>query len=212
MSQAWELLIMGFSVSWGPCFLLCAPLIFSYLAADERGWKRTIPKLLIFASTRLVTFAILGSLAAIIGKSLAGSLRRYDEVLFILAGFFVCLLGLLIILGKSPQPRLCGIMRRFTIDNPLGGAMILGFLLGILPCFPHLVALTYISLISKGLGQGTLYGLSFGMGTLLSPAIILGGLGGSLPSLIKNRRYYQYLQWGCGLLLLFLGIRIAWRG
>lgn len=212
MTQAWELLIMGFSISWGPCFLLCGPLIFSYLAADEKGWKRTLPKILIFASTRLFTFAALGSLAAIFGKSLAGSLQRYDNVLFILTGFFVCLLGLLIILGKSSQPRLCGIMHHFTIDNPFWGAMILGFLLGILPCFPHLVALTYISLISNKLAQGTFYGLSFGMGTIFSPAIILGGLGSSLPDLIKNPNHHRYLQWGCGILLLFLGIRIAWRG
>ena len=90
--------------------------------------------------------------------------------------------------------------------------ILLGFLIGIMPCMPLLGLLTYITFTSDSLLHGMSLGLTFGVGTLISPLILFGTLAGGVSStLFKKPLIYKIFTWACGLILLYLGAEMMIR-
>ncbi len=87
-------------------------------------------------------------------------------------------------LGKTRLP-FCRILHRETIERSAKSMILLGILIGVSPCLPLLGALTTIAGWAKGPFVGAFWGLSFGLGTILSPLIILALVAGGLGKLLS---------------------------
>jgi hypothetical protein len=92
-------------------------------------------------------------------------------------------------------------------------ALILGLITGILPCAPLLALLGYVALVSKTWPQAFIYCLSFGLGTFLSPLLMISILSGLIPRFLEGQKaiYYRVISVVCGLIMVFLGINLILR-
>lgn len=207
MKIAIELFIIGITVSCGPCLAFCSPIILSYIAGTRQGWKEGLVAILTFSFARLVIYCLLGLLAGLFGRVIAEWLYQFDYLIFLGGGIFISLLGLLIIFGE--EPHICQVLRRHTVDSSIKGPIMLGIIMGILPCLPLLGVLAYIALKTQNLWQGAFYGLAFGVGVLVSPLIPFGVLASVLPAgLIKKRRIYSLFSRLCGFILFLVGVNL----
>ena len=204
-----ELLTIGITIAFGPCLFFCTPIVFSYIGGTQDSWQKGFKSVLIFSLSRAFVYVILGLLAGLFGKILTTSLDKYSLTIYIIGGAFISLSGILILLGKNPNLHLCQTIRKHTIENDIRSSIILGIIIGLLPCPPLLGILVYISLVSQDLWQGALLGFSFGIGTIISPLIIFGILASSLPKkIIKSPKTFEIFKKVCGFLLFLFGVQL----
>ncbi len=204
-----ELFTIGIAMAFGPCLFFCTPIVLSYIAGTQDSWRKGVKSVLIFSLSRAIVYVLLGSLAGFFGKLLTTTLDKYGLTIYFIGGMFISLSGILILLGKNPNLRLCQILRKYTVENDIRSSIVLGIIIGLLPCTPLLGILVYISLISKDLWQGALLGFSFGVGTIISPLIIFGILVSSLPKkIIKSPKTFEIFKKVCGFLLFLFGVQL----
>jgi len=180
-------LATGFTVGFGHCIGMCGPIVVSLsLNLKERGVL--LPHLL-YNAGRVITYAILGGLAGILGSFtiLTSSILSLQKGVLILAGVLVLLMGLAMA-GWIPYGRIFGngdlssrvfskwFHRLSAAQSPVV-YLPLGLLLGLLPCGPVYTAL--IAAARAGMNaQTTLQGCFSGMGLMLAFGI------GTVPSLL----------------------------
>lgn len=204
-----ELFTIGITMAFGPCLFFCTPIVLSYIGTTQDSGRKGFKSVLIFSLSRAIIYVLLGLLAGSLGKMLTTSLDKYSLAIYITGGTFISLSGILILLGKNPNLHLCQILRKYTVEDNTRNTIILGIIIGLLPCTPLLGILVYISLISKDLWQGALLGLSFGVGTMISPLIIFGILVSSLPKIIiKSPKTLDIFKKACGFLLFLFGVQL----
>jgi sulfite exporter TauE/SafE len=90
------------------------------------------------------------------------------------------------------------------------GAM--GFLIGFVPC-PPLIALLVFAATVGSAGTGMVLGLVFGLGTVISPMIVIAGAAGWFSDRIASDSplFKQGVRRVAGLMLVALGIWTAYR-
>ena len=204
-----ELFTIGIAMAFGPCLFFCTPIVLSYIAGTQDSWRKGFKSVLIFSLSRAFVYVLLGTLAGLFGEILTTALDKYSLIIYFIGGIFISLSGILILLGKNPNLHLCQILRKYTVGNDIRSSIILGIVIGFLPCTPLLGILVYISLISKDLWQGALLGLSFGVGTMISPLIIFGILVSAFPKIImKNSKTFEIFKKVCGFLLFLFGVQL----
>ena len=204
-----ELFTLGITIAFGPCLFYCSPIVISYIASTQDSWQKGFKSVLIFSLSRAFICVLLGTLAGLFGKILTTTLDKYGLIIYIIGGTFISLSGILILLGKNPNLHLCQILRKYTVENDIRNTITFGIIIGLLPCPPLLGILVYISLVSKELWQGALLGLSFGVGTMISPLIIFGILVSSLPKIIiKSPKTLEIFKKACGFLLFLFGVQL----
>lgn len=208
-----DLFIIGVLLSWGPCFSFCAPLTLPYIAATQRGWRQGLKLSLVFSLARIVPYVILSIISAILGQYLISNFYegQAKTVIYLVVGAFISLLGIIILIGKSPYLHLCAPVKR---SGP-GGVKemaLLGLLVGFAPCLPLLGVLAYIAFHAQGFLQGVLLGLTFGAGTLVSPLILCGSLAGAISTFLQKRPLvYKIFSRACGVILVYFGIDMIIR-
>ena len=204
-----ELFTIGITMAFGPCLFFCTPIVLSYIAGTQDSGRKGFKSVLIFSLSRAFIYVLLGLLAGFLGKMLTTTLDKYSLTIYFIGGIFISLSGILILMGKNPNLHLCQILRKYTDEDDIGNTIILGIIVGLLPCTPLLGILVYISLVSKDLWQGALLGLSFGVGTMISPLIIFGIVVSSLPKkIIKNPKTFEIFTKACGFLLFLFGVQL----
>ncbi len=209
MTPYYELFIIGLTLSFGPCLAYGCQIILPYIAATKRGWRQGLGAILIFSSSRLLAYAILGFLVGSLGRLFTDTFSRYNLIINLVGGLFISILGIFIIFGKDIPFRFCKILRGHTVESKARGLVTLGLIVGFMPCLPLLGILSYIALLAKSSWQGTLFAISFGVGVFISPLIILALLASALPQVIfRNYRVFDLFRRICGLLLFLVGIRL----
>jgi sulfite exporter TauE/SafE len=182
-------LVTGFTVGFGHCIGMCGPIVVS-LSLNLKGKNVLVPHLL-YNTGRIITYAILGGFAGLLGSFtiLTSSILSLQKAVLIFAGILVLLMG--VAMGGWISPgRLFGdeagskvfskwFQRLSAMRSPLVH-LPLGLLLGLLPCGPVYTALIASARAGMGAGsalQGFLSGiglmLAFGIGTV--PALLLVG-------------------------------------
>lgn len=205
-----DVFIMGVATSWGPCVSFCAPILIPYIAATQKGWLAGLKVTLAFSLARIIPYVILSLISATLGQYL---IRRFYEsrpglIIYVAAGAFISLLGILIVIGKSGQMQLCLPFKKISAQGPKE-MILLGLMVGFAPCLPLLGLLTYIAFNARDFLHGASLGLAFGLGTLISPLILLGPLAGAgAVFLFKRPLVYKIAGRACGLLLLYFGTSI----
>lgn len=207
-----HLQIFGIGFSFGiagPCFLVCTPILISYIMGRKTVWRQAISDIFILLLGRLLAYLILGYLAGLSGAIL----RQYSSsvhlsFLKLLGGIIIILLGILVLIGKEPIFGVCKFIQNKAFAS--SSLFILGLIIGMFPCAPLLALLFEIALISKTAFDGMFYALFFGLGTLISGLIVIGSLSGIftwLPAkLFKSKTSSLVFRIICAFLLMLLGL------
>ena len=199
----------GFGLS-GPCLLVCAPVLITYVAGKQTAWKQALSDIFVFLTGRFIAYLALGYLAGLSGLIL----RQFCNLSIIpfvkaLGGVVIIFLGIYVWLGKEPLPWL----HKCRADA--SSLFVLGFIMGIFPCAPLLALLLEITLISKTPLGGLFYALFFGLGTFISGLLVIGGLSGistRLPAkILKSKKSNLTFRIICALLLMGLGLDLIFR-
>jgi len=205
----WEnlyyLFLAGLILAVGPCFLSCAPIFLGYSLS---GTKHNIfLSYLIFSSGRILTYMALGMLGflglSILEKHIV--IRLQWIIVFILGGFILVLgISTLLIEGNkclSICKRIDG-LRKWNL-------FFLGVLLGFLPCFPLIGILNYVVVVSKKILDSAVYAFVFGLGTIVSPLILIAlGLDKLLSVDAWAKAFTKWVRMLCGVLLILLSFKI----
>jgi hypothetical protein len=218
-------LVAGFTVGFGHCTGMCGPVVVSLsLKLKERN---LLLSHLLYNTGRVITYAILGGLAGILGSFtiLTSSIVSLQKGVLVFAGVLVLLMGLAMA-GWIPFGRifedggagssvLSKWFRRLSAAKSSIVYLPLGFLLGLLPCGPVytvLIASARAGMNEQTAFQGFLSGmglmLAFGVGTVPSLLLVgkLAGLGWikARPLIYKISSVFMVLV---GIYFIIQGIR-----
>jgi thiol:disulfide interchange protein DsbD len=188
-SPVMSALIIGIIYGATFCTLTCSPFIASYIIGTDRGTRRGMWLSIIFNGGRVMTYAMLGLVVGLAGGKflVEGAYAMWGALVF---GAAVAVIGLWIAVrrrspaagcGCSPDASFFDRMRyRLVPKEGNGGelsAVGMGLLIGLIPC-PPLIALLVFSAAIGSATMGLVLGLVFGLGTLISPLIIVAGAAG----------------------------------
>jgi len=201
LRTALAVFVLGLTFGSGLCIASCGPILISYVAGAGKNLLKSFTAYIMFSFSRVLVYVILSLLIFFLGKMLVGNfMERLSRYVLIVGGGFIVVVGVLTALGKS-----------WKCDKQ--NILVMGMVIGLLPCAPLIAVLSYIALVSKTWVHSLTYSLSFGLGTLLSPLLILVVLTGLIPKLMLDRkkligRIFGYI---CGFIIIFLGLQLIRR-
>jgi len=194
------------------CTSVCLPYVTSYIAGIGAGFRKGVIVTSIYNSGRVTAYALIGGLTSLF-KTLVSdafflSYQKYSPIAF---GVTIILIGTSIFLRKKSSTGTCfvekrehlGISKKLTQKFDLR-AFSMGFTRGLVLC-PPLVALLLAALTLSQINPIVLTVL-FGLGTTMSPLLILGGATGWL--LNKAPLFSRWISKIGGGILLLLGLNI----
>jgi len=205
-----QVFVIGFALGFtGPCLFYCLPVILSFTAGTQKGYKQSLADILVFFWGRLSAYLLLGCLAGISGMLLRKFINSsLIEYLNLLAGFISIGLGIFVLFNKKTEDGTCA--KEPGRYGAFGGLFLFGFIIGVSPCAPLLALLLEIAIISKSALEGALYGLSFGLGTFISGVIIAAGFTGLLTRIPQKFRKSGGARFAfrviCALALILFGL------
>ena len=205
---------IGLIYGLGVCTASCLPILAGYIAGVGAGFRRGVKVTLIFNSGRILAYALIGvligllsGLITLVAPGVLSPFQIYSSIIF---GSITIAIGASILL-KARKPVECNIQdvniaardknKRFGFDF---GAFTLGLSRGLIIC-PPLVSLLllYALPFSSPVGTMTLAVL-FGLGTTISPLLVLGGVTGWL--LNKAPLFRKWISVAGAAVLIALGI------
>ena len=192
MSDIINALILGFTYGIGPCTISCAPLIVPLIMYSSKNRKEGVIYSIIFSLGRVLSYVLLGLITGWLGKQLNFYISKK------ILGIFFIILGIAIFFKVQGR---CILKSKFKITGPFM-SFATGFIFGLGPC-PPLIALLGMTALSKSALIGALMGLVFGIGTILSPLIILGFFSGWFA---KQKEFKQIIPYVSGAFLIIMGI------
>ncbi len=215
LRTAWSLFLTGLFLGSGPCLLSCGPLLLSYIAGTKESSFSGLKTYLIFSATRLLAYALLGYIIGLLGEVVFH--RIFDEktlgFLYRVFGLFVLLIGLLLVFEKLPWAKACqGFWQRCLGPADIKNIVVFGLVVSLSPCLPLLSVLSFIALISDHWLKGVVFMAAFGLGTAISPMILLSMGAGSVARLCaKNELFLRALKIICGVVIVSLGLLLLLR-
>lgn len=208
------LFLLGLSFGAGPCVASCGPLLLSYIVGARKNIVKSLSVYIIFSLARIAVYLVLGLAVFFLGRfTLERLLGDFSPYLFILGGGFIILIGILTILGRHLEFKPGRFLQKNMIERDKKSIVIFGLIVGLLPCVPLLVVISYVGLISQSWLQALLYSLFFGIGTFVSPLMLLVIAAGFIPRLLveKKELYGRIFSFICGLLIILLGWQLIRR-
>jgi len=211
---AFQLFVIGFTFNIsGPCFLSCTPLLATYIAGAQRKFWRSLLDIFIFSTGRLLAYILLGFLVVAFIGFFRQFIHAETRVLFnSIAGIISVFLGCLIVLSRNKSSWSCKFLDGFFGRSNI---FLLGFVMGVIPCFPLTILLFEIGIMSKNVLMGMFYAFFFGLGTFVSTMLILGSFSGIfsgfLNKILKSEKSKLVLRVVCAILLIALGVKLLFR-
>lgn len=205
--------LLGLSFGIGPCLASCGPLLISYVAATNKNITKSILVYILFSLSRILVYIVLSLFIFLFGqimsKYVLGSFSKY---LFIFGGMFLVIIGILICFRKGIDNKFCQKLQKFFLKKDTKTVIMLGLIIGILPCTPLISVISYIGLVSKHWLNAISFGLSFGLGTIISPLFLLVLFAGLISRVVLNGNSPHYIfNFFCGLIIVFLGFQLMSR-
>lgn len=203
--------ISGIILGAGPCLASCGPLLISYIAGTRKNPREGLIIWFWFSLARSLAYLSLALAVTFLSQFL---LSFYQEkaatFVYLLGGIFIFFLGILIIVGKDSQVKICSILNKTFLNGNLRSVLILGLLIGFAPCAPLIGILTYIGVVAKNWMIALFYASAFSLGTMVSPLLILAAASGLFVRyLTQHKKVYRIFQMVCGLIICILGIILA---
>ena len=206
----------GFLYGLVACTSACLPYVASYIAATGAGFRRGILITLTYNSGRIAAYAVIGGVIGLLSGAFrliinGESLLPFQEYSSIAFGIVTIIIGATILLknkskscSNPPAPEVNRdlsakkLSRRFDFR-----AFSLGFSRGLILCPPLLAFLAY-SLAFATPVESFALAVLFGLGTALSPMLLLGGATGWL--LNKAPLFRNWISIVGGGMLIVLGL------
>jgi sulfite exporter TauE/SafE len=214
MKEYTALFFYGITMGLGPCLTFCSPILLPYITArNKENWLGGVRDILIFSLARVTVYSLLGLAAGSIGFGLTAVIAgdRFIFLKYLGMGIFILLLGIVMVLGRT-KFTFCRILHRETIERSTKSMILLGILTGFSPCLPLAGALGIIAGLAPGSLAGAFWGFSFGLGTVVSPLILLALAAGGVGRLFSLKpALHRALRGVCGSFLIYFGIRLIWR-
>ncbi len=179
------------------------------VSASVTSLRSQMPKAITYNLGRLLSYAILGALVALLGKTTVGIIPKITAPVRLASGILIILVGLQLAFGwrilaplenagakvwKRIAPAAKGLVPVETVTQALG----LGLIWGWLPC-----GLVYSVLLLAATTTETISGalvmIAFGLGTM--PAMLATGMSAS-----KLAQFMSGKRLGAGLLIILIGI------
>lgn len=216
-------LLLGIVYGATFCTLTCSPFIASYIIGSDRGTRRGVLLSIIFNGGRVLTYGVLGLVVGMAGGAFLeeGLYAVWGAILF---GVAVALIGVWIAVRRRPGPACaCSggaswaqrLWHRIEPREGDGGELSaagMGLLLGMVPCPPLLALLVFAAAVGSA-GTGMALGVLFGLGTVISPILIVSAAAGWFSDRIA--REAPAMRGGvrrlAGLMLVVLGGWTAWN-
>lgn len=198
------------------CTASCLPIIAGYIAGVGSGFTKSIKITLIFNSGRVLAYALIGALIGLFGgllqffgsEAILSPFQVYSSLAF---GIVTIIIGGWLLL-KARRPSCdCNMQESNNMPSPgrVGrygvnlGAFSLGLTRGLIICPPLIALLAYSLSFGNPLGSIGIAVL-FGLGTTISPILLLGGVTGWLLS--KAPLFHKWISMAGGIILIALGI------
>ncbi len=214
LAIAWSLFVTGIFLGSGPCLLSCGPLLLSYVASTKTGAVSGLKTYLVFCGVRLSVYLSFGAGAGMLG---AWVVHRFLEsgslaVLYAAFGAFLVLLGLFFILEDLvPHRWRASLTCCHEGRGDLRNIAVFALIVSLAPCAPLLAMFGYVALVSDAWYKGIVYMGAFGLGTVISPLILLVFLTGWFGSwLQKHRVVLRAVRVTSGLIFILLGGWLIW--
>ena len=196
------------------CTASCLPVVAGYIAGVGSGFRQSVKITLIFNGGRVVAYTLIGAIIGLFGGLLQffvseeaiSPFQIYSSLAF---GLVTVAIGVVLMFQarkstcncKAPDAQVAaGRMRRFGVDF---GAFSLGFTRGLIVCLPLISILTTTMTLVNPAGSVAI-AILFGLGTTISPILILGGVTGWL--LNKAPLFRKWIAIAGGVILIVLGI------
>lgn len=214
--ELWTAFLIGFIGSFH-CVGMCGPIALSLPYQDVTKFK-TLSNVLLYNVGRITTYALIGLIFGLIGRSIA--LAGFQQGLSIVIGVLMLLvtfsilniekqfvkLPFLDVLFKNVKTQLSQLLNQK--NQKRSTLYLVGFFNGFLPC-----GLVYLGIIGAvGTGEvlkGSLYMAIFGVGTL--PTILSVALIGNLISLNFRRKIQKiipFMLFAFAVLLILRGLNL----
>jgi sulfite exporter TauE/SafE len=196
------------------CTASCLPVVAGYIAGVGSGFKQSVKITAIFNGGRIIAYTLIGLIIGLFGELLRFFVSEdaitpfqiYSSLLF---GSVTIVIGAWL-MWKTRTPKGCdckpadaavaqGRIKRYGVDF---GAFTLGFTRGLIICAPLLLLLT-TSLTLVDAAGSVAVAVLFGVGTSISPILVLGGVTGWL--LNKAPLFRKWISIAGGLILILLG-------
>jgi sulfite exporter TauE/SafE len=186
-----EAFVLGIVYGLGPCTFSCAPILVPIVMSTSKSYKEGLLYTLVFSFGRVVVYTILGIMMGAIGKLLNVSFPNW------LMGSFMLLLGVALFFNFHKK---C-LISKVKITG-LHMSFVAGIIMGFSPCAPLLGALG-LSIASKSAIYGGLIALIFGIGTVLSPILLIGVASGKWASIKEFQGTNNYIG---GAFVILIGL------
>lgn len=194
------------------CTSACLPYITSYIAGIGAGFRKGVIVTSIYNSGRVTAYALIGALTGIFKLFVSDAfLFSYQKYALFAFGIVTIIIGISIIHKNRSSSCVCTaeddkhsglkkLTERFDIR-----AFSMGLTRGLIIC-PPLIAILLYSITSSAPIDSFILATLFGLGTALSPFLLLGGVTGWL--LNKAPLFSQWIsKIGAGILIL-LGLNM----
>jgi sulfite exporter TauE/SafE len=192
------------------CTSGCLPYIASYIAGIGAGFRKGVTVTLIFNSGRITAYALIGAAIGmfklLVNNDFLSSFQTYSSISF---GIVTVVIGTSILLKNKSSSCDCNTEEIKNLGaKKLSGrfdvrAFSLGLSRGLIVCPPLLALLLYAVTFAAPIDSFALAVL-FGIGTALSPILLLGGATGWL--LNKAPLFRKWVSIFGGGILIVLGV------
>jgi uncharacterized protein len=194
------------------CAGMCGPVAVA-LPLNNQSWFARISGGLLYNGGRTFTYAALGTVFGLAGMGIAlGGVQQWVSVVI---GSFMILAVLIPRLGSSGKKislltdSFSGLLKKpfvmlFRVRTP-GSLFMIGLLNGFLPCGLVYIALASALLMSR-VYEGTLYMVSFGIGTI--PMMMAISIAGNILSLKLRKKLSKVIP----AFIILLGLLFILRG
>lgn len=214
-SSYFEAFAFGLSYGLVFCTSACLPYIASYIAGIGAGFRKGIIVTLVYNSGRVVAYsligAVIGGFKLIITQEVFSPFQTFSSVAF---AVITVAIGASFLIKRNKPSNSCEGCSESGQDQLAQGmlnsnrkfdvrAFSLGLSRGLIICPPLLLLLITYSASSSTPIDSFVIAVLFGIGTALSPTLLLGGVTGWL--LTKAPLFRKWISIGGGLLLVVLG-------
>ncbi|WP_457606058.1 urease accessory protein UreH domain-containing protein [Nitratifractor sp.] len=164
------LFLMGLAYGSSVCTLSCSPMLVPLLATHGSSLRGSLRIVAFFGAGRILSYTTIAALASFASVSLRRILDRPDLTQPLMGAVMAGTALYLLYRTFAPAPRSCAVSER---RGGARGAFAMGALLSLNLCAP-LLSLVAVSAASGSLWKGALYGVFFGMGTVLVSLLFFG--------------------------------------
>ncbi len=202
MSDLTGLFMLGLLYGTTVCSLTCLPYIGPLLLCTGNGFRDGVVSSLVFISGKLLCYLVLGGVAAYLGHLL--DINRVIPVTFI-SGLTLVMVGIMLpFINRGGQCQ----GKRQIMGRGLS-LFVLGISTSLVPC-PALATVFMLAAEKGVVISGIGYGLVYGMGIIISPLLIAGGVLSLISRRLKIevRSFIPYLQGLSAMIIIIMGIRI----